>query len=154
MRNILFILFFCFIIGCNKNPNQDCGFAYKLGDPLIVRIKQNGKDIADSTLKTVRLSYYNAGNKKYITDFNPVPDTSVYAHKGIMATRNIVTLGTQTYFIEYNNSNIYDSLFICYSNATPATGCTEILSQIRFNGQVPPIDPAFKFGVNVYIFNK
>ena len=152
MKNVVVTFAMLLMISCKKN--SDCGFAYSPNNSLIFEMKRQGISVPDSILKRAKLSYVSGGIKKYVADFKTVPDTSRYANMGLMNTRDVGAYGTQTYLIEYNDGSIPDTLFTDYSAATPETGCTELLRQIRFNGQVPPIDTSFKFGINVYVLNK
>lgn len=133
-----------------KKKNNSCK-NYVPPNSLFFQIIKNGDKLPDNILKNLKLYYTKNDTKIYIADLNLATD--VFAKKGIMTTRNIGTLGANNYVLEYGNGFLNDTLYIEYSDATPATDCRFQLKKVVFKNE--EISASNSFGYQpVYIFYK
>ncbi len=137
--------------GCKKG--SACHY-FSMPNSLFILLTQGGKRLPDSILDYTKISYYQDGNKKYLTDFTHAG--LEWNALGIMTTRDIGSasagLGIKTYFIEYPDAT-KDTLYADYESPSPSTSCVYVLHTIKYNGMLIKQDTTYKGG-EVYVFNK
>lgn len=133
-----------------KKTNNSCK-NYTPPNSLFFQVIMNGDILPDSILENLKMYYMKNGTKVYITDLSL--GIEVFSKKGIMTTRSVGTLGANYYILEYENGLQSDTLYVDYSDATPATGCRFLLKKVTFNKD--EITASDSFGYQpVYIFHK
>ncbi|WP_142687676.1 hypothetical protein [Chitinophaga polysaccharea] len=74
-----------------------------------------------------------------------------------MTTRAIGSISgdqdIKDYYIEYRNGNI-DTLYVDYSDETPASNCQYIRREVRYNGKKAELDSNYSKTFPVYNFDK
>lgn len=159
----LFLAISILCISCGKLKS---GYdIYKVPHTTYFVIKRDNHRLPDSILDNMKMSYYQAGSKKYVTDFGRAIDengSTEARESGIQVTRNIgfssSKEGIKDYYLEYPN-NTRDTLYVDYNYLDDDDAyndpckCNYPFRAIQFNGQVPGIDSLYKFA-RVYILNK
>lgn len=111
---------------------------------LALRIFKSGIAVSHEDLRKCRLSYYDKGTKKYISDFSPFNIEVSQQNTGLITTRSVGTLSAdsniKTYYIEYPNEWSIDTLRVDYLPRTQATNCLYLQNEIRVNKQPASID--------------
>lgn len=148
--------FSTFLLCCKKTSNSTCKYD-AIPSSLILKISKSGTILTDTQLRECKLSYIESNTKKYVTDFVLSLDVNS-RNKGLIASRLIGILsadnGIKTYYIEYPNDWITDTLYVDYLPHTPATNCVYVQNTIKFNGQNASIDNNFHFDSPVFVLNK
>ncbi|HWR32976.1 MAG TPA: hypothetical protein VN451_05605, partial [Chitinophagaceae bacterium] len=108
----------------------------------------------------LKLSYFEAGQKKYLTDFSRATDQGY--DLGIMTTRNIGSTSgdnnVKDYYLEYPNG-AKDTLLVDYRHVSyneaknNSCYCYYPLEQVKYNGVVATPDPTIT-QQKVYRFDK
>ena len=166
MKKILLFLFIIVSIFSCKKKESACPvfWGYLLPHSLAFIIKNSGQRLPDSILNNLKLSYYNMGIKKYISDFSRgTNEQEIKGYDlGIMGTRDIgfksADNNIKNYYIEYPNGNI-DTLFVDYRHYsaceadTSSCGCSYPMYVVKYNDKNVVLDTAITV-LPVYIFNK
>jgi hypothetical protein len=125
-------------------------------EPIIrtlFQLSQNGVTITDSTLlSSLKLSYYNNGQKVYQSVFGLLVNqsgTGPYDNKGTMYA-NFYDNPNNTFYIEYPGLTDRDSIKVTFTHGE----CANAINQIYFDNQlVDTINPPTPLGI-IYKFNK
>jgi hypothetical protein len=165
--NLLIIcLLLLLLFSCKKNQSNPCPtfWGYKLPYSLFFKLNLNGNRLADSVLNKLKLSYYQNGSKKYISDFSrAINEGSLNAFdSGIMVTRDIGfnsgDANIKDYYLEFPDGDI-DTLFVDYRKYSQCEADTSVcqclypLYSVHFNGQKASPD-AYITEHTVYLFEK
>ncbi len=155
---ITILLLSHWISSCKKSTSDSQCKNVAMPSSLILRIFKNGIKTSDLILKDVKLSYYEANTKKYVTDFTINNLETSYQNMGLITTRLIGILSAddkiKTYFIEYPNSWVSDTLYVDYSPRSNTNSCQYVQQPCKNNNQQCLIDNTFNFDSPVYIINK
>lgn len=153
MKIILILFTVVVFISCTNKNTSTCYYSTE-PPTLFFLIQRNNKKIADSILQNTKLSYFENGTKKYITDiYNAIGD---YANKGVLTSRTVgiqsSEKNTKTYYLEFPNGLPTDTLYIDYSAPSPSNNCRYILQSFKLNNKTVSIDTSFRFQP-VYVLN-
>jgi hypothetical protein len=150
-------LLICILLTGNscKKKNDTCHY-YNPPSSLRFLLRNNGAQLPDSILTYLKISYYDTkGTKQYLSDL--VHATDDWANTGILGTRAIGTVsgdrGIKTYYLEYRNGTV-DTLYVDYSERSPATNCFYVLKEVRYNGRKADTDTNYIKIAPVYDFDK
>jgi len=77
---------------------------------------------------------------------------------GFLGSRSIGLISAdeniKTYYIEYPNNWVTDTLLVDYQPRSLSTNCNYVLKSVNFNSVIPIIDTSFHFDAPVYLLNK
>lgn len=150
----LIAIFICIFLSFSSCKKKGCHWA-SVPDTLILEFRQYGSQLPDSILQKVKLSYFDNGTKKYISDLAVASD-STSSNLGLMGTRNIGSISSGSnnkFYIEFQNGWSKDSIYMHYIPPSEKTNCSYKQEPLKFNNQIAPIDTSFHFGSPVYILN-
>src|SRR5690625_10299 len=119
MKKTIFILILLGLVSLNckkKMPKYYPPGPYIVPHTLLFLINRKGKQLPDSVLKYLKLSYFNKGKKYYVKDF--LPAIKPLDNMGIMTTRDIGMLSSKgnrikTYYLEYPDEDV-DTVYVDY----------------------------------------
>ncbi len=145
--SIIFSVFAIILMGCKKRKG-----AIIVPDSLFFIIKQNGQRLDDNTLNDMKLYFFTAGSKTYITDFircNNEGNFNAYDSGG-QTTRKIGYVSgddnIKDFYLEYSNGDI-DTLYVDYRYIGEAAYddpcyCYYPMGVVKYNGNIASPDPA------------
>lgn len=153
----IMLLSSCFVSCKKTNSDNICKYD-AMPSSLILKFLKNGVKVSDLILKDLKLSYYEANTKKYVSDFSINNLETSYQNMGLITTRLIGVLSAdnniKTFFIEYPNSWPSDTLYVDYSPRSNTNGCQYVQQPCKCNSQLCLIDNSFNFDSPVYVLNK
>ena len=158
---VLLITFSCLIIAACSKSNEYNNLR-SIPYSIFLKITKNGNRLPDSVLDNLKLSYYQNGSKKYISDFiRCINEGGINARDLGFMTTNIIGINSgdyniKDYYIEYPNGT-NDTLFVDYRHlstadaANDSCACLYPLKQLKYNGIKPKLDTTIKYQT-MYIF--
>ncbi|MBK8295893.1 MAG: hypothetical protein IPK91_01090 [Saprospiraceae bacterium] len=158
----LFLFILPFISGCDNN---DCKFGpYQIPYALNFIILKNGITIDTMELNSLKISYFDNNQKKYLKEFRRGKNNGDYKAYDI-GVIEVVDMGIisgdskiKTFYVEYSNYKP-DTIFADYNSLNQEQACNHKcfcyypLELLLFNDQIPKIDTNIKVE-SVYLFEK
>lgn len=147
-------IFICSFLSFSSCKKKGCHWA-SVPDTLMLEFRQNGSQLPDSILQKVKISYFDNGTKKYISDLAVASD-STFSNLGLMGTRTIGSISSGSinkFYIEYSNGWSKDSIYVHYIPPSEKTNCRYKQEPLKFNTHTAPVDTSFHFGSPVYILD-
>lgn len=138
---------------CKKLEKEKCTYVSPPASFFFL-LKQSGNRLPDEELNNLKISYWEGGVKKYVSDLGRAGEDGYTL--GVMSSRLMGLLSAdqnvKAFTLEYGSGK-KEALYVDYETAMPANNCVYTIREVRYNSQLVAPDPMIS-QQSVYLLSK